>query len=99
MAVILEASSQLQWLTWWREDAAAKEQGNSDYRNEYSKGPVIRRGRYGNLQTQKQSDDATMEKYHLVVLSARDKVEEPGILHKRIYLLHKNHTKYTGSLH
>ena len=92
MAVILEASSQLQWLTWWGEDAAATEQGNSDHRNEYSKGPIIRRDRYANLRTQKQVDDATMEMYHLVLSSAWDKVEEPGILHK-------NHTKYTRSLH
>ena len=77
MAVILEASSQLQWLTWWGEDAAATEQGNSDHRNEYSKGPIIRRDRYANLRTQKQVDDATMEMYHLVLSSAWDKVEEP----------------------
>lgn len=41
MTVILEASSQLQWLTWWREDAAAMGQGNQTTDMNIAKGRLL----------------------------------------------------------
>ena len=75
LAAILEASPQLQCLSWWREEAADTEQGSQTRGVKRVKDQLPGEGQYANLQRQTQLD-ATVVPCSLVALRAQNMVEE-----------------------
>ena len=57
---MLEASPQLQWRTWWGEEARALEQQDRARGHEISQDQILGEGQYADLQRQCTLDDNTL---------------------------------------
>lgn len=75
---ILEAVPQLQERTWWKEEARAIEQSKRSRGICISQYMFLSESRHSDLQRQHGFYDHFLVLYHLVTLSAWDKVEKSG---------------------
>ena len=74
----MEPGPQLQWRTWWKDEAKTIEQQSRARGMEISQDQLFREGDYANGERQSLYDAHTLALCHTVVLNAWDKIGEIG---------------------
>ena len=75
---VLEPGPQLQWSTWFREEAKIIEQWSKARGREISQDQILGEGDYSTIGRQAVYDDYTLDLCHSAVLNAWDRIGEVG---------------------
>lgn len=78
MIAVWESGPQLQWKTWWRDEARTIEQQGRATGYEISQDQILDEGPYADVERQFTFDDHTLSLCCTAALNAWDKIQESG---------------------